>query len=307
MIKYKVHPKEKIYYTIMVIITVLIILPLIVIPILEPLFLTIVLPIFGIILLIGILIMISQGLLIGLIKGTGVRVSEKQFPDLHKVIVKQCKALEIRNVPKTYIIESAILNAFATRFAGSNYMILFSELAELILSEDTDKDVVDFVVAHELGHIKRNHITRRLLVYPSMFVPFLPQAYSRACEYTCDSIGCALSPTGAVQGLKMLAAGKKLSKKLNVKAYSEQTQQEEAGFWTWFSEKLSTHPHLSKRITVEMLKADFVATASGKKTYFVEKEKPKTASTTKESIDDIKKAAKPDDFKSDDHNKYLPK
>ncbi|WP_410483744.1 M48 family metallopeptidase [Spongiivirga sp. MCCC 1A20706] len=291
----------------MVIITLLIISPLIVLPVIEPLFLTIILPIAGIILLIGLIILVSQGLLIGLIKGAGVRVSEKQFPDLHKVIIKQCQALGIKNIPKTYIIESAILNAFATRFAGSNYMILFSELAELILSEDVEKDVVDFVVAHELGHIKRNHITKKLLVYPSLFVPFLPQAYSRACEYTCDRIGTKLSPTGAVAGIKMLAAGKKLARKLNVKAYAEQTQQGEAGFWTWISEKLSTHPHLSKRITPEMLKADFIATASGKNTYFEEKEKPKTISSTKESIDDIKKAAKPDDYQSDDHNKYLPK
>ncbi|MFP2994657.1 M48 family metallopeptidase [Spongiivirga sp. MCCC 1A20706] len=307
MINYKVHPKEKLYYTLMVIITLLIISPLIVLPVIEPLFLTIILPIAGIILLIGLIILVSQGLLIGLIKGAGVRVSEKQFPDLHKVIIKQCQALGIKNIPKTYIIESAILNAFATRFAGSNYMILFSELAELILSEDVEKDVVDFVVAHELGHIKRNHITKKLLVYPSLFVPFLPQAYSRACEYTCDRIGTKLSPTGAVAGIKMLAAGKKLARKLNVKAYAEQTQQGEAGFWTWISEKLSTHPHLSKRITPEMLKADFIATASGKNTYFEEKEKPKTISSTKESIDDIKKAAKPDDYQSDDHNKYLPK
>ena len=51
----------------------------------------------------------------------------------------------------------------------------------------------------------------------------------------------------AKEALSMLAIGKKLSTKMNKKAYVEQLR-EESGFFAWLSEKLSSHPDLPKRI-----------------------------------------------------------
>ena len=44
-----------------------------------------------------------------------------------------------------------------------------------------------------------------------------------------------------------LAAGTKLFSKVNVDQFVLQAQSE-SGFWLWFSEKVSTHPHLVKRL-----------------------------------------------------------
>ena len=82
---------------------------------------------------------------------------------------------------------------------------------------------------------------------PAMFIPFLGSAYSRACEYTCDSIGSSLSEEGARSGMLVLAAGTKLFRKVNVDQFVGQMQTE-SGFWMWFSEKVSSHPHLVKRL-----------------------------------------------------------
>jgi Zn-dependent protease with chaperone function len=106
---------------------------------------------------------------------------------------------------------------------------------------------VEFIIGHELGHIKRKHVTKRLWLFPAFIIPFLNKAYSRACEYTCDNIGAALSPKGAREGLLLLASGKKLRGKVNTEAYADQLNTE-FGFWFWFSEKVSSHPHLTKRI-----------------------------------------------------------
>jgi len=138
-----------------------------------------------------------------------------------------------------------VLNAFATRFVGTNYIVIYSDV--LAAAYEQDIEVVEFIIGHEMGHIKRKHITKRLLLLPGALVPFLGSAYSRACEYTCDRIGFALCPEGARPGMLLLAAGRGLSKKINISAYTEQIETED-GFIKWMSEKFASHPNLTKRV-----------------------------------------------------------
>ncbi|PCI04922.1 MAG: peptidase M48 [Flavobacteriaceae bacterium] len=235
MIEINVDKKEKTYFILMIIVTVLLVVPMVfLLPILLPL---------------ALFLLVGQGLLIGYVKGNGVRVSEQQFPDIYKVVVRQSATLGLQTIPKVYIMESGgLLNAFATSFLGFNYVVLYSELVEV--SYDKGRDVVEFVIGHELGHIKRNHINKKLMTFPAQLVPFLAQAYSRACEYTCDNIGYSLNQKGAEQGILVLAAGPKLAKKMNAVAFYKQ-QYTETGFWVWLSEKLAYHPNLSKRVKLE--------------------------------------------------------
>jgi Zn-dependent protease with chaperone function len=138
-----------------------------------------------------------------------------------------------------------LLNAFATRFLGRNFVILYSDI--LALATEKGEKAVSFVVGHELGHVRRKHMTRRALLYPAMAFPFLGSAYSRACEYTCDRFGNALEPAGGVDGLLVLAAGRDLYTKVNSAVFSGQCETE-TGFFVRFSEILSTHPNLPKRV-----------------------------------------------------------
>ncbi len=138
-----------------------------------------------------------------------------------------------------------MLNAFATKFLGRNFVIIYSDVLELAYKEG--EPAVAFIIAHELAHIKRKHLTWRGLLYPAMLVPLLGPAYSRACEYTSDLIAAQLVPEGAIQGLTVLATGKRLYQKLNILEVINQSE-EESGFWIWLSEKFSNHPNLIKRI-----------------------------------------------------------
>ncbi|MBL4745432.1 MAG: M48 family metallopeptidase [Flavobacteriaceae bacterium] len=235
MIEINVDKREKTYFILLVIVSVLLIVPVIfMLPVLLPL---------------SLLVLLGQGLLIGHVKGNGVRVSEVQFPEIYKIVVKQSEQLGLPDIPKVYIMESGgVLNAFATRFLGFNYVLLYSELVEV--SYDKGRDVMEFVIGHELGHIKRNHINKKLWTFPAQWMPFLAQAYSRACENTCDNIGFSLNQSGAEQGILVLAVGPKLAKKINAVAFYKQ-QYTETGFWVWLSEKLAYHPHLSKRVRLE--------------------------------------------------------
>ena len=90
-------------------------------------------------------------------------------------------------------------------------------------------------------------MTKSLLLFPAFILPLLNKAYSRACEYTCDNIGAALSPKGVQSGLLILASGRGIWKMVNTRAYVEQDENE-YGFWSWFAEKVSTHPKLTRRL-----------------------------------------------------------
>lgn len=282
-VQYEVHPKEKLYFTLKVLFSGIIytILAIALIGALSTpqgsiaatgvLF-------YVILIIIGILF--SIGLLIGHLKGNAVKITADQFPDIYEIVRKQSEALKLSAVPQAYILQSGgLLNAFATKFLGRNYIVIYSEILEE--AYENNIEAVEFVIAHELGHVERNHITKNMLLFPSALVPFLQPAYSRGCEYTCDRIGAALSPKGAVTGLSVLAAGKKLYKKVNVDAYVAQNRTE-AGFWPWIAEKLSTHPKLTKRVAEFANRPEFAPAA-----------KPASKEEVKEHV-------------SNDHTKYMP-
>ncbi len=237
---------------------------------------------------------IMRGYLVGLIRGNAVKLGPHQFADIHQIVMSQSQALGLTNVPDIYLLQAGgSLNAFATRFMGADYIVLFSDVLEQAYEKNIE--TVEFITAHELGHVKRNHILKRLIVLPALFVPFLGNAYSRACEYTCDSIGASLSPEGAKSGLLVLAAGTKLFRKVDLHQFTEQ-QHTESGFWMWFSEIVSTHPHLVKRL------GRFPETASSPRSSAAQAqswELPKTeVPSTQPSAPQVKE---------NDASKYMPK
>jgi hypothetical protein len=126
-------------------------------------------------------------------------------------------------------------------------VVIYSEVFEL--ARQGAEDELDFIIAHELSHIKRRHIWKNILLVPANFIPFLSQAYSRSCEYTCDREAAYYTKNGvaAKRALTILGAGKDLYSEVNEQAYLEQIQSE-SNVAVWLSEVLSTHPRLPKRI-----------------------------------------------------------
>lgn len=202
----------------------------------------------GIALLVFGFVLFSNALMIGNLRGNGVRISERQFPDVYERVVHLSKAMHLKSVPDVFVIHSeGAFNAFATRFLGRNMVVIYSEVFELA-REQGGKEL-DFIIAHELAHIKRRHIWKSILVMPANFMPFLSQAYSRACEYTCDQKAAYYIQDGAAakQALTILSIGKVLYKEINETEFLEQIHSE-SNVAVWFSEVLSTHPILPKRI-----------------------------------------------------------
>ncbi len=242
---YQVHPKEEFYLKIMIVLGITLYAGLIfgVFSSFSAIFMLYSFYI-GIFLLFSFLMRIYFA---GYLRGNGVKVSSQQFPEMHKILVSQSERLGLDTVPTMYLLQgNGVLNAFAARFSGHNYVVLFSEVMAAAYQES--QSAVEFIIGHELGHIKRNHVSawKAFLMFPARFIPFLGSAYSRACEYTCDAIGHSLCPEGAQFGMLILAAGAKLFKKIDVNEMLQTIAHKD--FAMSFAEIFSTHPHLVNRI-----------------------------------------------------------
>lgn len=191
---------------------------------------------------------ISHGLMLANIRINGIKLSPTQFPDIFAKAELICEKMHMPSVPDVYILQSGgILNAFATKFFGRNMVVLYSDVFDLI-DNNAEKELL-FILAHELAHIKRRHISTRMLILPAMWVPFLAEAYSRACEYTCDRFGAYYTENyeAARNSLTILAVGKNVYPKVNQIEFFKQVESER-GFFIWLAQKLATHPPLPRRI-----------------------------------------------------------
>ena len=243
-----VHPKEKAYFAICLAFSVLVYLALI-ISIVGLVYVVLAIPV----------ILVSQGLFIGRLRGNAIPVSTRQFPELHQLTTDLARKMEM-SAPAVYVLESGgLLNAFATRFLGRDFVVLYSDVLEAAYEQG--EPAVAFVVAHELAHIKRGHLRWRWAVYPGMLIPFLGSAYMRACEYTCDRMAAHCRPDGAVPGLLLVAAGRQLYGRMSAHEYTRAFDAD-SGFWTSFAEILSTHPHLPNRVRAVMKSGATVTQAS---------------------------------------------
>lgn len=198
------------------------------------------------ILMIYVFYLFAHSALISYIKGTGIRISPEQFPDIYTQLESCCEKLQITTIPETYILHAdGAFNAFATRFLSRNFIVLFSDVVDALKDNPA---ALSFYIGHELGHIHRKHLVWGPILFPGAILPLIGAAYSRAREYTCDNYGfaCCEDPKSAVAGLVVLASGPQRWKSIKVNKYVEQTQ-ETGGFWMSYNELIADYPWLVKR------------------------------------------------------------
>lgn len=198
-------------------------------------------------LLLGYLVFLfAHSAFISHLKGSGVRISEEQYPDLHRKLVASCEKVGLKKVPEAYLLRADFFNALATKFLGRHFVVLFTDVVDAL---DSQPGAIDFYIGHELGHIHRKHLSWRSFVMPASILPVLGPALRRAEEYTCDRYGvaCCESEDDIKAAIAAIAAGDTRWKTLNVDAYLNQVQATN-GFWMSFNELTGDYPWLSKRM-----------------------------------------------------------
>jgi len=198
-----------------------------------------------------------KGVTRGQILGSAVKVTDKQFPDIHALVVDCSRRLQIAP-PSVYVApEVGTLNAHTFGTRDDAYIVLNG-----ILVDHLEREELGFVIGHECGHIHNNHVVYITALYYLMYSAnvFLRwivqpavvalQSWARRAEITCDRAGllCAGSPEAATKALVKLALGsRKLAKQVDVGEYLKQLEESQQGIGG-VAELLQSHPYLPKRV-----------------------------------------------------------
>src|ERR671911_819505 len=183
------------------------------------------------------------------IRGSAVRLSRHQFPDIYAVKEDFARRLDLRRDPEIYLMSgNGALNAFAASTFGYDFVVIHSELFSN--TYEKNKDALAFIIGHELGHLRLGH-TRLWYQLSTAYVdrvPLLGDFLSRAREYSCDRHGAYLAPQGE-EGLVLLAAGRYVYKEVDVKELLEQARRFR-GFWPIVAQLPQSHPFTVRRLKV---------------------------------------------------------
>ena len=171
---------------------------------------------------------------------SAVRVDERQFPDVHRLVIDGARILDLPEPPETFVSCDPRPNA---RTVGIDrpYLELSSGLVDLL-----DEEELRFVIGHELGHILSGHAVYRSmlehLLVLSRRIFFLPVGYLglralltaleewyRKSELSCDRAGvlAGQDPAAALRAQMKIAGGSRLAD-MDIAAFLDQAHEYDA-------------------------------------------------------------------------------
>src|SRR6185436_12230929 len=147
--------------------------------------------------------------------GTAVKVSDRQFPRIQKLVQRCADTLQIAT-PQIYIVNSPVLNAATYGTNEDSFIMVHSALVD----HYSDEELMT-VIGHECGHIHNQHVVYLTALYyltnvVGAFVQWAVQpavmalkAWQRRAEITCDRAGmlCAKSDGVSQRAITKLALG----------------------------------------------------------------------------------------------------
>lgn len=155
--------------------------------------------------------------------GSAVRVSKKQFPQIHEVYKEACKTLDFEKRPELYVSQNPFFNAGAIGM-DNPFIVLNSGLVDIM----DDKGIMG-VLGHELGHIKSGHVLYKtlliLMIRLSTFTLNIPlsglaiagiiaalKEWDRKSELSADraALLAVQDPEASIQMLMKMAGGRQI-------------------------------------------------------------------------------------------------
>ncbi len=172
-------------------------------------------------------------------KANAVRVSPKQYPWIHERTLRVCEIMDLKEIPEVYVSQTPIVNAGAVGMSDP-FIVLNSSMLEVL-----DRDEVEAVLAHEVGHILSGHVLYRTLLllimrlalfrYPIAGLALLPILWAllewyRKSELSCDRAALlAVQDKDIVMSSLMKLAGGTRGETLDLQEFIAQSEEYRGG------------------------------------------------------------------------------
>jgi Zn-dependent protease with chaperone function len=189
--------------------------------------------------------------------GSAVRVSERQFPNIHRLVERCGEVLQVPP-PTVYVAPNIVSLTARTLGTADDAMIA---LGSPLVDHLTEPELL-FVIGRECGHIQNGHTVyltalHFLTTAANMFVRFAAQpavlalnGWSRRAEITADRAGLLCTRDLAVSTaamVKLSVGSQRLFKNIDVDEYLRQLDETQAGPGR-FEELFASYPYLPKRV-----------------------------------------------------------
>ena len=182
------------------------------------------------------------------------RVTAQTAPELAPLINDCSIRLQVEPV-EVFIAPSSQLNAYTFGMDHPKSIVLYSSLFKLM-----DRDEIQFIIGHEMGHVKLGHTWLNTLVGGMAGIPSASAAgvimelafqwWNRACEYSADRAGVLAcgKPTKAITALVKLEAGPAARTQAGMQTAIQRIEAADGDLTENIAELLASHPMISNRI-----------------------------------------------------------
>jgi len=182
------------------------------------------------------------------------QVNSQTAPEIIPIIHSNSTRLQVEPV-NVFIIPSRQLNAYTFGMDSPKAIVLYSSLFKIM-----DRDEIQFILGHEMGHVKLGHTWLNTLVGGLSGIPsslgaaaILELAFrwwNRACEFSADRAGVLASgnPNKAITALIKLEAGGVARTQAGMQATIQHIESEDDDLMHNLEELMASHPLIAKRI-----------------------------------------------------------
>ncbi|MCU0525479.1 MAG: M48 family metallopeptidase [Elainella sp. Prado103] len=172
---------------------------------------------------------------------SSVRVSDRQLPDLHQLLLEACAILDLEP-PQLYVKQNPAPNAYTFAMRGKQpFVVLHTSLIELLTPSE-----IQAVIAHELGHLKCEHsvyltLANLVILAAGQLTPWgglvvqnlqnQIMEWVRCAEFSCDRAALLVVQDPRVVAsvlMKLTGGSPSLASQLNLDAFLEQARSYEA-------------------------------------------------------------------------------
>ena len=185
---------------------------------------------------------------------SAARITPENAGNLGPVIRQAATRLQVEPL-NFFVVPSREINAYTFGLTSPKAIVLYKTLFQIM-----DREELQFIIGHEMGHVKLGHTWLNSLVGGMAGIPapggaalllvLALRSWNRACEFSADRAGVLAcgNPAKAVSALIKLEAGGMAVTPENLNVILKKIDEQDDSLGNNLSELLATHPMIIKRI-----------------------------------------------------------